>query len=107
MRQVSDIIVARKFLMKSKNAHDRNIPFSMTFKRFKQVYNTKHCQYTGVELCHDQGDNLLTVDRIDNTKGYTDDNVVACSKLFNQLKSDLTPEEIKMMYSLLKRKKVL
>lgn len=34
-----------------------------------------------------------SVDRIDNSIGYTKDNCVACCGLCNRMKSDLTPEE--------------
>jgi hypothetical protein len=56
---------------------------------------TKRCYYTGERF---DEENTLTFDRVDNNKGYTDDNVVACSRSFNELKKNLTVDEITLMY---------
>lgn len=44
------------------------------------------------------------IDRLDNTKGYTPENSVACCKHCNSLKGDrLTPEETKAAAEAIKR----
>jgi hypothetical protein len=96
---VSDIEVAHKMCQISTSAKSRNIPFDMTFKKVKQLLLTKKCYFTNAELNNiHNDDNQLTFDRVDNTKGYIDSNVVGCSKRFNTIKGNLTPTEIELLY---------
>jgi hypothetical protein len=77
----------------------------MSIKKVRQLLNTKTCYISGTKLNRIQGDpNQLTFDRLDNNKGYTDDNVVACSLRMNKLKDNLTIEEITMLYMALQKK---
>ena len=39
--------------------------------------------------------NGLSIDRIDNSLGYSNENVVLCTSRFNTIKSNMTLEEIK------------
>lgn len=45
-----------------------------------------------------QGDNSPTLDRVDNSKGYTKDNVAVISWKANNLKSNATLDEIEKLY---------
>jgi hypothetical protein len=69
--------------------------FDLSFRKCKRLLMTKRCYYTGKPF--DDTD-TLTFDRVDNSKGYTDNNVVACSRSFNELKKNLTVDEITLMY---------
>lgn len=48
-------------------------------------------------------DNTPTVDRIDNSKGYTKDNIVVCSWRANKLKSDASILELKMIHDFVEK----
>ncbi len=91
------------------NASKRKLDYSLTFKRVKKVLMTKRCYFTGVELSRIDGDpHQLSVDRIDNNVGYIDSNIVACSRSFNQdIKRNLTVEDIKTLYNGLKKAKLV
>ena len=99
MKKISDNTAVNKFVSIRNSADSRGIEFNMTINRIKQLLSAKRCFISGVEL-HDRiaDDNKLTFDRLDNTKGYIDSNVVACSLKMNRLKASLTIEEIKMLY---------
>lgn len=49
-------------------------------------------------------DNSPTLDRVDSTKGYTNDNVWVISWRANRLKSDASLDELRLMVSALERK---
>jgi phage protein U len=68
MKVIDDIKIAKKLIALENSAKSRGIEFGLTFNR------------------------------VDNDRGYVDNNVVACSKWFNQMKSNLTVEEIKLLY---------
>jgi hypothetical protein len=99
MNEVSDLDVARKLLSLNNSATSRGIEFGLSLKKVRKILLTKKCFISGVLLNRIAGDdNQLTFDRLDNTKGYVDDNVVACSLRMNRLKDSLTIEEITMLY---------
>lgn len=97
---VSDIDVATRMVRTQKSASDRGKEFTMSFNRMKELLEATHCFITGVELetGSENKDNYLTLERLDNSKGYTDDNVVACSSYINKKKGDLSVEEIEKIY---------
>jgi hypothetical protein len=99
---MNDLTVARRYIKLYDSAKSRNIPFDLSLKRVKQVLNTKKCYISGVELTNQEGDNQRTFDRKDNTLGYTDNNVFACSRKMNGIKANLTIEEIKLLYRAVK-----
>ncbi len=104
MSKVSDLDVAKKLVSIKVSADSRGIEFDMSLKRVRQLLTTKKCYISGVELNKVQNDpSQLTFDRLDNTKGYTDDNVVACSLKMNRLKDSLTIEDITMLYMAIKK----
>jgi hypothetical protein len=105
MNIISDLEVAKKLVAIKTSADSRGIDFDLSLKRVRQLLNTKKCFISGVKLNRIQQDpNQLTFDRLDNTKGYTDDNVVACSLRFNRLKDSLTIDEITMLYMAIQKK---
>lgn len=96
-----EYICAKKYLEKTKSSFSRNIAFDLTLNEFKSLLNKQRCYYSGIRLCdtgakpNDVPPNYRTLDRIDNTKGYTKTNTVACAHKVNQLKNLLfeTPHE--------------
>lgn len=102
---VSDIDIAQKLLAIKNSADARGIEFNLSLKKVKKLLNAKKCYISGVELNRiPKDDNQLTFDRLDNSKGYTDDNVVACSLRMNRLKGELSIEDIIMLYVAVKKK---
>ena len=103
--QISDMDLAIRYVRKLQSCKGRNIEFNLSLKRYKQLILTKRCFYTGV-LMNDieHHPKQLTLDRIDASVGYTDENTVACCLDINRKKSDLTIKEIEKIYLKLKRK---
>lgn len=85
---MNDLQLAKKFVAKAASSHARGIGFDLSFTSYKNLMRAKRCFYTGVELTNAEGSvDQRTIDRIDNTKGYTKGNVVACCFGYNQIKS--------------------
>jgi hypothetical protein len=105
----TDIDIATRMVRTQKSAQDRGKHFDMSFGKMKELLSATHCFITGVELetGSENKDNYLTLERLDNSKGYTDDNVVACCQRINQKKGELTIEEIVQIYKALKKKKII
>lgn len=104
---VSDLEIAKKIIKVQQSAQGRGLDFNLTFSEVKKLLNAKRCYYTATTLNDTEKDpNQRTFDRVDNTKGYINGNVVACSKEFNQIKNNLTIEQIKQMVAGFKKKKL-
>ena len=85
-------------------------------KRWKTVFDLtesdikipEFCPILGIPLNKNGGlkrsDFTPTVDRVDNAKGYTKDNIVICSWRANKIKSDASLEEIEKIYKFMKKK---
>lgn len=90
-----DQMICVKMKRKAEGAAKRGIGFTLTFTALKNIYKSKKCYYTGVELELPTREdcvlkpNSLTIDRIDSSKPYEKGNVVACSNAFNQMKSQV------------------
>jgi hypothetical protein len=69
-----------------------NIPFLITID---DVLNLPFkCYYSGIDLTWEPNElNTVSLDRIDNTKGYIKDNIVLTTWNINCAKNDLTKEE--------------
>ena len=67
-----------------------------------------HCPILGIELDYNTSgklqDNSPSIDRIDNARGYLQDNVAVISTRANTLKNSATLEEVERIYTWLKRK---
>lgn len=104
-KEITDEILVSRYTNTRTHAKDRGIEFSLSLKRMRQLLNTKKCFYTGVALNHiDKDPNQLTFDRMDNTKGYEDGNVVACTRRINLAKGNLTLPELICIYNNIKRR---
>ena len=84
------------------NAKYRNISFDITIEEAWQKFleQNRKCALTGDELVFytrrkkDANIQTASLDRIDNTKGYTKNNCYWLHKSINRLKSDFTVEEL-------------
>lgn len=69
------------------NAKKRNIAFRIP-KEVCETLLSKECFY-----CKKQYEQPISLDRVDNSKPYTKDNVVPCCKVCNRMKLNLTFSE--------------
>ena len=96
-KEVSDVEVARKILNIHQSALDRKLEFDLSFAETKKILETSVCFYTGIKFEID-GPNSRPFYWVDSTKGYINGNVVACTVDFNGKKSNLSLEEITILY---------
>ena len=83
----------RLFHLAKRRAEKRNIEFSLTKDLIKQKFpKDSICPVTKKPFEYDvkNRNQNPTIDRIDNTKGYTYDNIVIVSYIVNKIKNDLT-----------------
>jgi|SRR5579864_4699158 len=76
------------------NAKKRGVIWNLSDSRFEQVI-AETCMYCGAVPTNRTTDtkhhlSYSGIDRVDNTKGYIDANVVACCSICNHAKSDMT-----------------
>ena len=87
--------VYREYVKKSKA---REIPFSLSLEQCSKLFSSP-CEYCGTKPtnCRTRvnGNSVYYqgIDRVDNSKGYEDGNVVPCCKHCNALKLDRTLDE--------------
>jgi hypothetical protein len=95
-----DFIVAQKYMNIFDRAQSRNFAFDLTLTDIKRFYRLKRCHYSNVVLTdHDSTlSTHRTIDRVNNTGGYTKDNTVVCSLHMNQLKSRLFEDTKSICY---------
>ncbi len=92
-----------------KSAKDRARTAGMKFSLLAQdILIPKFCPVLGIELTYGLGrgmgqsleirDSRASIDRIDNSKGYTAGNIVIVSYRANRIKSDACVDELKRIY---------
>ena len=67
-------------------------------REYLESIATKHCPVLGTRLIYGaerQSDNSASLDRIDNSKGYVEGNVVWLSDKANRMKNNATPNELR------------
>lgn len=89
------------------NAETRNLQFNVSYKLFRQL-TSSNCEYCGLaplqiayanyaaskKKYQNRGNYLYNgMDRIDNTKGYVRNNLVACCKNCNYAKRDMNEQD--------------
>jgi hypothetical protein len=92
-----------------KRAKDKQLEFDLDSEWLKPKLNLMKCEATGVDLMLEKRENVChapfrpSIDRIDNSRGYTKDNCRVVCVIFNKAKSDCLDEDvIKMAVSLVK-----
>lgn len=80
--------VSKKLVQLHKSAKKRNKEFNLTHEDVAALLSAERCHYTD-ELLETSGLQQRTIDRIDNSQGYVQGNVVACTYQVNQLKAFL------------------
>jgi hypothetical protein len=89
----------RLFRVYKRNAKNRELEFSLTKNKFI-ILTTENCFYCGcapntmVFADNSNGNYVYNgIDRVDNSKGYTDDNCVPCCKICNKAKLKMTKDD--------------
>lgn len=93
----SDVEVAKKLLNIYQSAMDRKLEFNLSFESVKTLLKFQTCYYTGRKFDND-GPYSRSIDRIDSSKGYIEGNVVSCTVDINGKKSNLSDDEIELLY---------
>lgn len=77
-----------------KNAFKRGHDITISAERIIEICH-QDCYYCGTHPIYSKGYGVYMtgVDRVDNTKGYTEDNVVPCCSVCNKMKGTLTKED--------------
>lgn len=81
------------------NSKLKGIEFSLTKQDVQELLlTTKYCRYLGVEVTNISGKGRVptnaSLDRIDNSKGYTKENIQIISDLANRMKQEATQEQL-------------
>lgn len=96
--KISDVEVAKKLINIYQSALDRKIDFDLSFESIKTLLQFPTCYYTGRPF-DQEGPYSRSIDRIDSSKGYIEGNVVSCTIDINGKKSNLSEEEIEILYN--------
>lgn len=101
-----ELVFVNKVAAISANAKKRGLEFSLTKDDLLNQYNLQQglCYYTGAPMklvstttkLTNQADlDVVSVDRIDNDKGYLKDNIVLCCNGINKLKGSASVNDLK------------
>ena len=66
----------------------------------------EYCPVLNIPLDRSTKDNVPTLDRLDNSKGYTKDNIVVISFKANRLKNNATVDDISKILYYMKTTKI-
>ena len=83
-----------------RGASDRNFPFKITINQIWNLFlkQNRKCALSGIKLnfqtCESLRDGTASLDRIDNSKGYTIDNVQWIHKDINYMNKDFTQKQL-------------
>jgi hypothetical protein len=94
----SDVEVAKKLLNIYQSAADRKLEFNLSFESVKTLLKFQTCYYTGRKF-DNEGPYARSIDRIDSNKGYIEGTVVSCTVDINGKKSNLSDDEIELLYT--------
>lgn len=85
--RADDFAVAKRYVQLAHRAARRDKIFTLSFSFFKKLLKRKTCFYTGIPF--DDDVHKASVERVDNEKGYTPDNVVLVSEFYNMWKGSI------------------
>ena len=81
--------VANKWRNLRTSAAERGLEFGLTLAQLRSLMKRKRCYYTGKKFTEEDG---LSLDRVDSSRGYVPNNLVACLTSVNHIKSNLSPQ---------------
>jgi len=87
--------IVKRYKKKIFDAKKRGIEFNISFETFSILLEQKECYYTGVKY---KSLSEISIDRVDNDKGYVEGNCVSCLGEINGLKDDFKVIELQAIY---------
>lgn len=96
-------VIKQLYLDARSRAKKKNLEFNLTREWVREKTTPMICSTTGMKLtlqCDSTGRrtfNRPSIDRIDNAKGYTQDNCRIVSVIYNYAKNDWTDELVMLM----------
>ena len=92
----SDLTSRLKHILRNSKgrAEKKGWDFNLTLEDLETQYRFQdgRCAYSGIPLEVCPGDNMISIDRIDSTKGYTYDNIQFSTYQINLMKRDIPHE---------------
>lgn len=89
---LESVLSKRLYILKSANS--RGLDFNLTDANIRKLLNTKVCYYTGVTFNENNDPlNIRTFERVDDTKGYVQGNVVVVTLRANRIKNLLVEQD--------------
>lgn len=87
------------YVNRTMSAPTRGLEFNMSVNAFIRIKQQTHCAYSGIEFTEVSKNGgyqpyAQTLERIDNTKGYVDGNVIPVCYLYNNVRKTYTSETI-------------
>lgn len=98
MKQTNDLIIANHYINLHAEATNNNVKFCLTMEDVKNLLNQKTCYFTGVHFT-ENGEFVQCIDRLDNKKDFTTDNVVALTLSFGNKKNKLSIDDIEKLWN--------
>lgn len=74
-----------------RSAQRRGYQCTLSLANVERLLTATHCEYTGVAF---DSKNTMSIERIDNSKGYIPGNVIPVITMVNQIKSDNDLEQL-------------
>lgn len=96
MNRVLDLALELKFRQHQANAFNAGKEWALTYADYLKAYGEGKCAYSGVALTLlPNCPNTLSIERVDNMKGYVPGNVVFVCWPLNRAKSTSTLKQYK------------
>lgn len=87
---MNDLQIAQSYQSKAAFCEKEGKEFGLSLLSYINIMRASKCKYTRAKIRRGaKGGDKLTIDRIDNKKGYIKGNVVACSLAANRFKAFL------------------
>lgn len=86
-----NLLIAECYGHKARNARKRGIEFNMSLSTFANIKKQEFCAYSGIKFTPQ---NELSLERLDNSVGYVDGNVVPVLRRLNTLRGSLELADI-------------
>ena len=94
MAKPLEIVVATRLVNTYASASRRGKDFGLTMKYLANIAQQEVCAYSGESFREGVNDDMMTLERFDNDKGYLPGNVIPVKKKYNSLRGNLSLEEL-------------
>lgn len=94
MTKPLEIVVATRLVNTYASATKRQKDFGLTMSYLANIAQQKVCAYSGEPFCEGVNDDMMTLERFDNDKGYVPGNVIPVKKKYNSARGNFSLEEL-------------